>query len=230
MNVSTGSRIGPEDESPDMNCDFIAPWYEPVEHLCFGQALQRRRTAYLEKLGDSRRAISFGEGDGRFTAALLRSNPHLEVIAVDASRRMQQIAARRVAMMGESFRERAEFHCAEIDTFDPGSAKYDLIATHFFFDCFSTDATREVIQRIAGWAAPRAQWVVSEFHQPPGRLGRFWTGAIIRGLYAAFRVTTGLRVVRLPNYHAALVSAGFKLRRQEFACGGLLISELWERG
>ena len=144
MNVSTGSRIGPEDESPDMNCDFIAPWYEPVEHLCFGQALQRRRTAYLEKLGDSRRAISFGEGDGRFTAALLRSNPHLEVIAVDASRRMQQIAARRVAMMGESFRERAEFHCAEIDTFDPGSTKYDLIATHFFFDCFSTDACRKL--------------------------------------------------------------------------------------
>jgi ubiquinone/menaquinone biosynthesis C-methylase UbiE len=213
-----------------LDCNLIAPWYEPVEHLCFGRALERRRTAFVSALGGSQSALSCGEGDGRFMAALLRSNPQVHVTAVDASTRMMQVANERVAAFGPSFRERADYYCAEVGGFEPPRIPYDLIATHFFFDCFSTRAVEQIIQRIAGWAAPRAQWVVSEFTQPPNRLGHLWTGAVIRGLYAAFRLTTGLRTTHLPDYRPALAAAGFKLQRENYGCGGLLVSELWESG
>ena len=87
-------------EIKTIDCDLIAPWYESVEHLCFGTALERRRNAFLGDLQGVRRALSCGEGDGRFTAALLRANPQIEVTAVDASRKMVELAARRVTRMG----------------------------------------------------------------------------------------------------------------------------------
>jgi hypothetical protein len=106
---------------------------------------------------------------------------------------------------------------------------YDLIATHFFLDCFNTAEAGAIVHRIADWAAPRARWIVSEFAQPETSLGQIWTGAVIRSLYAAFRVTTGLRTIRLPDYRPALASVGFERKKQIHACGGLLVSELWER-
>jgi ubiquinone/menaquinone biosynthesis C-methylase UbiE len=216
-------------QSEVMNCDLIAPWYAPVEHLCFGRALERRRTAFLERVEGARNALSCGEGDGRFMAALLQSNPAVQVTAVDASRTMVQVAARRVARMGASFQERAALYCAEIAAFRPPDS-YDLIATNFFFDCFSTPELGDIVRRIADWAAPRAQWIVSEFAQPAGPLAHLWTGAVIRSLYAAFWATTGLQTTHLPEYRPALAAAGFELQREEYACGGLLVSELWQRG
>jgi ubiquinone/menaquinone biosynthesis C-methylase UbiE len=212
-----------------IDCDLIAPWYESVEHLCFGRALERRRNAFLGDLADASRAISCGEGDGRFMTALLDCNPRVEVTAVDASRKMTDIGNRRFQRMNPEFGLRANYVCADIGTFDPPQL-YDLIAAHFFLDCFSTDGAARVIQRLASWATPRARWIVSEFAQPASPAGQIWSGAIIRSLYAAFRLTTGLRITRLPDYRPALASQGFELRKVEAALGGLLISELWERG
>jgi ubiquinone/menaquinone biosynthesis C-methylase UbiE len=213
-----------------IDCDLIAPWYEPVEHLCFGGALEQRRNCFLPDLGGARRALSCGEGDGRFTAALLQSNPQVEVTAIDASRKMAGLGGRRVARMGSDLRRRLQYQCGEIHNFQPPQRQYDLIATHFFLDCFITQEAAAAVHRIAKWAAPRSRWIVSEFAQPSAPIGHFWTGAVIRSLYAAFRVTTGLRVTHLPDYRPALRSVGFELRREERALGGLLVSELWESG
>ena len=211
-----------------IDCDLIAPWYEPVEHLCFGGALERRRKAFLGVLSDVETVISCGEGDGRFSAALLVTNPHVKVTAIDVSWKMTQIGSKRVTRMGEPYRRRFDYVCAEIGTFAPPEPA-DLIATHFFLDCFSTDQVRPVVERLANWAKPRSRWIVSEFAQPPSSFARLWTGAVIRSLYAAFRVTTGLRVTDLPDYRRALRREGFRLLRQEHALDGLLVSELWER-
>ncbi len=161
--------------------------------------------------------------------ALLESNLRVEVTAVDASWRMTQIGNRRVQGMKPEYQTRAEYVCADIATFAPPEP-YDLIATHFFLDCFSTEVAADIIQRVATWAAPKAQWIVSEFAQPASPLARLWAGALVRSLYAAFRVTTGLRTTHLPDYRPALASMGFTLRKQNLACDGLLVSELWERG
>jgi ubiquinone/menaquinone biosynthesis C-methylase UbiE len=216
-------------EAAAIDCDLIAPWYEPVEHLCFGTALEMRRNTFIPYLGDARKALSCGEGDGRFMTALLKANSEVEITAIDASRKMARVAERRVASLGSEGQGRDTYHCGSIHNFVSPHAGYDLIATHFFLDCFSGEEAAVVIDRIADWAAPRSRWIVSEFAQPTSAMGYLWTGAVIRSLYAAFRVTTGLRITHLPDYRPAMRRAGFELRRQEHAVGGLLVSELWER-
>ncbi len=141
---------------------------------------------------------------------------------------MIELARKRIERMGEAYSARTQYRCTQVDQFEPAET-YDLIATHFFLDCFSTAEVESVIERIASWAAPRAKWLVSEFAQPADPVARLWTGAVIRSLYGAFRLTTGLRVTQLPDYRPAITRAGFVLRKQEHALGGLLVSELWER-
>ncbi|MHB8502791.1 MAG: class I SAM-dependent methyltransferase [Candidatus Acidiferrales bacterium] len=211
-----------------MNCDGIARYYEMLEHLSFGRSLERSRFAFLGETRTSRRALLCGGGDGRFLARLLCASARVEVDFVDLSPKMIELAERRIAAMGRSFRERVRFRAGDVREFKPRPEGYDLIVTNFFLDCFTEQELAQVVACLANCAAPHVRWIVSDFREAHGPFGRIWTGAVIRSLYAAFRLTTGLRVTQLPCYAAALARRGYLLRCEETAFAGLLHSSLWE--
>ena len=76
--------------------DAVAPWYRMLETIAFGDALQRCRVACLGEIAVPRRALIVGEGNGRFLCALLQAHPGVEVVCVDASERMLQLARKRM--------------------------------------------------------------------------------------------------------------------------------------
>jgi SAM-dependent methyltransferase len=211
-----------------MNCDRIGPYYQLLEYLCFGRSLERRRFAFLGETKGSQRAIVCGGGDGRFLARLLRVNARAQVDFVDLSPVMIDLAQRRIAGMGRTFCARVSFHVGDIREFQARPEGYDLIVTHFFLDCFSRSEIRSLVSYVAGWAAPGALWILSEFSEAEGPIGHIWTRAIISGLYAAFRLT-GLQLTRLSDYSAALLEAAFECKSVEYSRGGLLQSSLWEK-
>lgn len=211
-----------------MNCDGIARYYEVLEHLSFGRSLEKSRFAFLGEAKSSWRAILCGDGDGRFLARLLCANSRVEVDFVDLSPRMIELAERRIAAMGRSFRERVRFLARDVREFKPRLHGYDLIVTNFFLDCFTEQDLAKVVALLAACGTPQTRWIVSDFREADGPIGRVWTSAIIRSLYAAFRLTTGLRVSRLPDYQAAIARSGYLLLCEEKALGGLLHSSLWQ--
>jgi SAM-dependent methyltransferase len=207
-----------------MNCDRIARWYRWLEYATCGRALERRRLRYLDAVTDAKRVLMLGEGDGRFLGAFVQRSQQSSVDSVEISLEMMRLAKCRAENGG-----RVVFHCADARLFSFPEGAYDLIATHFFLDCFSTEDSAALITRIAYAAAPKAEWLISEFHQPANGLAHYWTGILIRACYFGFRLTTGLETKRLPEYREALKANGFRRMRAELASGGLLISELWER-
>jgi SAM-dependent methyltransferase len=216
--------------TPSMNCDAIAPYYYFLERVSFGRALERARFAFLPEIASSRRALLCGDGDGRFLAAFLQCNRRVQVDFVDLSPKMVQLAELRVSAMGDAFRQRVRFYVADVAKFVPQqSVEYDLIVTHFFVDCFGQFELNRVATHLAERTAQGARWLVSDFREVPGRIAGAYSAALISSLYAAFRLTTGLRVTRLPDHCAALTGAGFSLEQERRFAGGLLYASLFER-
>jgi SAM-dependent methyltransferase len=211
-----------------MNCDFIAPYYEIVERLCFGRRLERARLEFLAETKCARRALVCGGGDGRFLFRLLQSNPRVQVDFVDLSAKMIELARERVARRDSHNLARVTFHIADITKF-VAFGEYDLIATNFFLDCFSNTENDYVIGKLSALATPDAIWLLSDFRESSGGIGKLWTRGVTQALYTAFRVTTGLRVNRLPDYAAALGRAGYQAQRERQFCAGLLYSSVWRR-
>ena len=210
--------------APDFN--GLAGIYRWLEYLSFGPFLWRSRVAFLPRLAQCRRALILGDGDGRFTARLMRENPGIEVTAVDASERMMD------ALRGRSvpYAERVATQVADIRCWRPAESQcFDLVVTHFFLDCLSTEEVRGLAQRLGPAMAPDALWVVSEFAVPEGFFGRAVAAPLVAVLYGTFRVLTGLRVQSLPGYEQALMSAGWSLEGECKLLHGLLVSELWRR-
>lgn len=209
-----------------MNCDPLARWYRWLEYAALGRELERRREHFLPALGGARNALVLGDGDGRFTAALLRANPLVRVNFVDMSGEMLQLARQRVPAEA---RERVDFQQMDAREWQAGGRRYDLIVAHFFLDCFSAIELAPVVERVAMATTPDARWIVSEFCQPERGL-RAWRARIwIAGLYSLFGLTTGLDVRRLPDYAAVLAEHGFCREQVSTAQWGLLTSECWRR-
>jgi hypothetical protein len=203
--------------------DRLAWTYRWMEWLTFGPWLRRCRCFFLDELGQCRHALILGDGDGRFAARLLARNPAIRVDAIDASRAMLSQLMRRAGR----HRHRVTTHLADLRAWTPES-EYDLVVTHFFLDCLSTEDVGILARRVRSHVLPNAVWVVSEFNEPAGWLGRVAARPLISVLYWCFGLLTGLKVRRLPDHHKALTNAGFALTRRHPSLGGLLMSEVWE--
>ena len=211
------------------NFDRLARVYAPLERFSFGRLLARRRACFLgdSRIASARRVLVLGDGDGRFTAALLERHPALEISAVDASAAMLGELRRRVAR--RSPQAALALHHADVRTWTPPQHGFDLVVAHFFFDCFTSRDLGPMIARIAPTLAPNAHWLVSEFAIPSSGARALGARLLVRTLYLAFWAMTGLEIRRLPDYQGALASAGFTCASAETGLGGALRSELWQR-
>lgn len=208
--------------APDFN--RLAPLYRWMEWFSFGPFLWKCRCAFLPEIADKKSALILGDGDGRFTARLLHSNPHITVDAVDASDAMLRQLTHRAQRNSARLRTRlADARHLSL----PPAVSFDLVVTHFFLDCLATSDVEALAMRIRNRLAPGAAWIVSEFAIPENFYGKFFAAPLISALYLAFACLTGLAIRRLPNHRHALRQAGFLLSSERTWLGGLLVSELW---
>jgi hypothetical protein len=216
--------------SPPPNFDRIARHYHWMERLSFGPWLWRCRCNFLEEMKNGRRALVLGDGDGRFTAHLLRENPLVRVDTMDASPAMMRELLRRA---GDQV-DRVDAQVLDVRTWSPiwdeEIEKYDLVVTHFFLDCLTTGEVEALAAKLRMVMSAKSIWVVSDFAIPAGRRRppriQRW---IVSMLYRAFRWMTGLQVQRLPFHGAALRRMGFLRWQKRNWLGGLLLSECWAR-
>ena len=204
--------------------DGIARLYRWAEYLSLGPLLKFTREQFLSSFSDRRQALLLGDGDGRFTAALLRNSPDLQAHAVDGSRAMLRLLGRRCALDGNASRLRIQQESVLCAAIPPAT---DLIVTHFLLDCLTQPELDSLALRLAAAVQPGCLWVVSEFGYPRHRLGRVLAAVYLGLLYAAFRVLTGLVPQHLPDPERSLKAAGFHRLQRTERLGGFLYAELW---
>jgi cyclopropane fatty-acyl-phospholipid synthase-like methyltransferase len=211
-----------------VNFDPIARPYRWLEYFSFGPFLERCRFHHLKDLANCHCALILGDGDGRFTAKLLDSNPRITVDAVDASGKMLALLRKRVSALGVPAVRRLQTAHLRAQALFPGAAPYDLVVTHFFLDCLDEEEVASLIAKVTPHLAPKALWLISEFSIPAHQPAAFFCKLVVGSLYWIFGIVTGLPIRNLPDYSPALKDAHFVLRNNRKWLGGLLTSELWQ--
>ena len=211
--------------------DRLARHYYWMECVLAGRTLQKCRTAFLEQTRNSNAALLIGEGNGRFLAEFLKVNKTATVVCIDSSSRMLQLARQRVC---PGNRERVHFLQADLcgnstdclqNQFTPGA--FDLVVTHFFLDCFPPAQLEAIIEKIIGFTAPHATWLLADFRVPESGLARTRAKAILWLAYTFFRIVTRLPAKRITPPDSFLEQHGFALEKRMICEHGLLHSDLW---
>jgi len=214
--------------TPQPQFDRIARVYRWLEYLTLGRALERCRFHFLPELAGRRRALVFGDGDGRFLAGLLAQNQALTADAVDISGAMLRLLRGRCEQIDAGGRLRTHQTDALSYLAADSPEGYDVAVTHFFLDCLSQAEVEAVAGAVSARLTPGGIWIVSEFRIPAGVM-RVPAEVLVRGLYLGFRVLTGLRAERLPDHAAALRRAGLVRIAQHGSLLGVLTAELWQK-
>jgi SAM-dependent methyltransferase len=202
--------------------DRVAPHYRWLETLVFGNQLQEARVAFVREIEPPLRIFIVGEGNGRFLAELMRSGEP-QVDCVEMSARMIALAREQVPDAHVNFIQ------ADIRDLALRQAHYDLIVSHFFFDCFTEGALAEIIARLANAAALNAQWLVADFCYPTRGWPHWRARALIAAMYFFFRAAAGIEAHRLVDYRPLLRANGFRLRNELLSRRGEIRSQLWQR-
>ena len=211
-----------------MSFDTPAPIYRGMEAVTAGRIMQSCRTSFLAAAANCRRALLLGEGPGRFLVELLRAHPQLEITCVERSPRMIQVALRHLNRHGLN-PARVRFVPADALAWQPPPEKFDLVATHFFLDCFRPAELASLVAKISACTTDGAHWLLADF-RVPARGWRAWRARLILSLlYAFFRLTTGLSASRLTPPDPFLETAGFRLVERRLNNFGLIHSDLWSR-
>ncbi len=185
--------------------DFIAPYYDRLAHLAFGNAIKDSQLIYLDRIPKASRILVIGGGTGIFLYALHQHAPDAHVVYVDASARMLEIAKKNTPPG-----LRVDFVHGRLEDMPRGQA-FDVVVTYFFLDMFSTVDLQNLISNIAEVVAPDSMWLVADFVKR-----KWWHGLLLACMYAFFSAFAGLRVRSLADWNAQLARAGF--RRAESRC------------
>ena len=108
-------------------------------------------------------------------------------------------------------------------------ARYDLLVTHFFLDCFERKELHAVVDKLAGAATPDAIWLVADFQKPPRGWPRVWGRLLIATMYLFFRSLSSLKARRLVDYGPFLTGNGFSLTNEVVSPNQMIRSQLWRR-
>lgn len=211
-----------------MSFDSIAPHYRWMEPLLAGRKLQRCRTGQLHHVAAPQSVLILGEGPGKFLVAFRRRFSEAGITCVDSSRRMLALAEQRLRSGNLPLVNTRFVHANALEYVPPAGA-FDLIATHFFLDCFPAEELRLVIAKLARAATPQATWLLSDFTVPSSGFSRLRARMIHRIMYLFFRAVTGLRANAVTPPDRLLREHGFELRERFTSNLGLLHSDLWSR-
>lgn len=211
-----------------MSFDRLAPHYRWLEFLLAGEKLQRCRIWGLGQVRGSRRALVVGEGHGRFIEVFARVMPEARLTCVDASGAMLRQARGRWLRAGGD-PARAEFIRAALPEWRPPLRSFDLIATHFFLDCFPPEQLELVALALSDAARPGARWLLSDFQIPAHGMGRVRARIILAAAYLFFRLVTRLPARQLTPPDLFLERGGFRLVCRRRCEWGLLHTDVWER-
>lgn len=209
-----------------MSFDSFAPHYRTMETILAGTILQRCRIAFLPHVGNCRQALLLGEGPGRFLVELLTANARIEVVCVEQSPRMIEESRRALRQRGIDL-TRVQFVQMDVLEWRPAAESFDLVATHFFLDCFRREEIEQLISTVAKGVKDDAIWLISDFRLPAcgWRRRRAWLA--LQLMYQFFRRTTGISASWLTDPGEPLRQAEFRLSDQRLGNFGFIHSSLW---
>jgi ubiquinone/menaquinone biosynthesis C-methylase UbiE len=140
--------------------DRLARPYRLLERAVFGDRLQRARCAHMESFLEAKQILLLGEGDGRFLEALLAEGCRAEIVCLDASIGMLDLAEERAGEKGSGVR----FLAGDVRNLRlPQEFRPDVVSAHFFLDCFREEELLDIVESIACGSIPGGKVVVTDF-------------------------------------------------------------------
>lgn len=194
--------------------DSVAPFYDALAKLAFGNALYRAQTHYLDIIKQGDKVLIVGGGTGQ----ILKHEAFQKAASID----YVELSAKMI--------QRAEKHTSALPqinfiqkNFFEHEGQYDLIICNFFLDCLDETHLTMGVSKLKNMLQSNGRLLVTDFK----RTSRFSSRLLTRTMLFFFRVFSGLQAKTLQDIPNAIEQSFVKERAQEFR-RGFIFSVLYQ--
>lgn len=199
------------------NFDRIAPVYDFVSSLMFGEALRKAQKSFLSSVPAEANVLILGGGTGYVLEELLSSNQTCKVWYIEASRKMiDRARTRRHANDG-----RTTFIYGTHDDIDT-KVVYDVVIMQFFLDLFSAEQISGLLEKLSGLSQPNSSIIAADFVN-----NAWWHDVMLRTMYPFFNITASVGVSQLPDWSNVIEKGGYSEKRSNHYFGRFIKSGLF---
>ena len=185
------------------NFDGIAFIYDRLAKLIFGKSIIKSQRHFLTKIPDKATILILGGGTGWILQEITKIKPNVEIIFIDASARMIEVAQLKSTGKNIRFIQGTENHIPD--------QQFDVVITNFYLDLFREESLSGVIFKVKSSLAPRAIWIATDFvNQRP------WHKTTLKLMYLFFLITCNIEAKQLPDWNKALNHIGGKKIESKF--------------
>ena len=189
----------------------LAPFYDTIAKLVFGDQLINIQTHFLQHIKPDDSLLILGGGTGE----ILHHLPNCKkVVYVEKSAKMVEKASSRNVDVD------IEFVTANFLEFD-SAVQFDWVICPFFLDCFSKETLSEVLIKIRSSLKQTGHLLISDFQQTNSN------SFILKLMHLFFRVLANLEAKSLQNIHEVVISTGFETIKEKFSHRNQLFSRLY---
>ncbi|WP_370583222.1 class I SAM-dependent methyltransferase [Pontibacter sp. FD36] len=180
------------------NFNSIAPVYDGLSRLVFGNALRRAQVAHLSLIPAKANVLLIGGGSGWLLEQLLRYSPLVKVTYLEASEKMLKMTRRRIGQRTPAALPNITFRLGTEDSLQYGET-YDVILTPFLLDLFPDERLVYLMDRLCAALHPQGLWLFSDFW-PTQVPAPAWHRLLLRSMYTFFGKVSQVSATRLPDF------------------------------
>ena len=232
------------DRSEVNNFDRIAPIYDLLAKLVFGNALKRAQTEFLHLIQPNSKVLVLGGGTGWIIQEILNREKSVEIFYLEKSQKMIEIAQQKVR---EEDLSKIRFIWSDIESWNSNDVlvgentnkgkedresyqKYDAILCNFFLDVFEEEKLKRIVlPKIKGLLSDTGVLLASDFQNTSGAHS-FWQKPLLWVMHQFFGIFCGLESQKLSDIPDLLEEADFKPEDEKAYFGGVVFSRMYFMG
>ncbi|PIQ47966.1 MAG: SAM-dependent methyltransferase [Cytophagales bacterium CG12_big_fil_rev_8_21_14_0_65_40_12] len=200
------------------NFNFIAPVYDALAKLVFGNKLKRAQCHFLHLISQDSNVLILGGGTGWLLDEIFKTGFRGSVTYVEASTKMIKMTEKRLQpswnvslICGDEKAIPKEF--------------YDVIITNFFLDVFSSDKLKDIMATLSDRLSHRGLWFCTDFRHT----NRLKHKLIIWSMLQFFRLTTQLEAGQLLDFAFYFKALPLHCIEHSTFSNGLIFSSVYQK-
>jgi len=201
--------------------DSIAPYYDLLARIIFGKAIIDSQLYFLGQICTGHRILILGGGTG-WILNRINKGSNLEITFVDDSHKMIERA-----------KNRKNTHRNNIK-FINGTIKkvthlkyYDIVITNFFLDVLDNRSILLEMKLIRDTLKDNAKWIFTDFQVEKIFLHRYWQTGLLKIMYIFFRIWTGMKGSKLPDFERLFNKMKLKKLKEKLYFKRMIVSRLY---
>lgn len=198
-----------------MNYGPVAPWYQPLSRIVFGNTLIRAQRLALEAVPADSRLLIAGGGDGELLKYLNHWSGPIDFVEISGE--MLRLAQHKTLHPVRWFEQ-------DIFDFHP-DCTYDTILFPFLLDNFLPEEAELLIARLPSLLQEKGQVIITDYTETPSR----WQKLLLRSMYLFFRVVADVRARVMPPIEKIMLENGFRKSRSFSLYGGFVEVKYYHR-